>query len=149
MSPCSSSAPGWPSALATGFWVNGYLWGLPLLLLQVAAFYGFTAFLGVCTGSNLACVFGSILFWCMCSGMNYGRHVLLANQADLPPQHAVLRGLTEAGYWILPKPVDMNMILHSAVQSGHFDPQLQKVVDMGAFHPGDVDPVPPWPLPSP
>ena len=33
--------------LRTGFWVNSYLWGMPLLLLQVAAVYSFSAFLGV------------------------------------------------------------------------------------------------------
>jgi ABC-type transport system involved in multi-copper enzyme maturation permease subunit len=120
--------------LRTGFWVNNYLWGWPLLLLQVSAVYSFSAFLGV-WGSNLLCVFGSVLFWLMCSGLNYGHHVLLANESDIPRQHMMLRGLTEVGYWIMPKPVDLGMILHAAVDSQMNDPQLQKIVQLGAFHP--------------
>jgi ABC-type transport system involved in multi-copper enzyme maturation permease subunit len=121
--------------LRTGFWVNGYLWGMPLLLLQVAAFYGFSAFLGVLTGSTLVCVIGSVLFWSMCWGMNYGRHQMVASASELPPQHFILRGLTEAGYWILPKPLDLGGILNAAVESGHDIPLLKEVQDLGAFHP--------------
>jgi ABC-type transport system involved in multi-copper enzyme maturation permease subunit len=121
--------------LRTGFWVNNYLWGMPLLLLQVAAVYSFSAFLGVCTGSNLVSVFGSVLFWLMCWGMNYGRHLQVVLESDLPDQSVVFRGLVEAGYWILPKPVDLGMILHAAMQSGQADPNLQKIVELGAFHP--------------
>ena len=121
--------------LRTGFWVNSYLWGLPLLLLQVAAIYSFSAFLGVCFGSNLVCVIGSVLFWLMCCGLNYGHHVLAANESDVPRQNMMLRGMTEACYWIMPKPVDLGMILREAVDSGLTDPQLQKVVHAGAFHP--------------
>jgi ABC-type transport system involved in multi-copper enzyme maturation permease subunit len=118
--------------MRTGFWVNGYLWGLPLLLLQVAAIYGFSVFLGVWTRSTLACVVGSVLFWFTCSGMNYGRHYLVVNEPDEP----FLRGLVEVGYWILPKPVDLGMLLHEAVESGQSLPLLQAVKQQGAFHPG-------------
>ena len=121
--------------LRTGFWVNSYLWGLPLLLLQIAAVYSFSAFLGVCTGSNLVCVFGSVLFWLLCWGMNYGRHMQVALESELPAQHFLFRFLVEVGYWILPKPVDLGMILHAAVESGQAETNLQKVAELGAFHP--------------
>jgi ABC-type transport system involved in multi-copper enzyme maturation permease subunit len=121
--------------LRTGFWVNSYLWGIPLLLLQVAAVYSFSAFLGVLTGSTLACVIGSVLFWFMCFGMNYGRHMVFALESELPRQHFLLRGLAEAGYWILPKPVDLGMMLHAAVEAGQTDKLLEKVVELGGFHP--------------
>ncbi len=121
--------------LRTGFWVNNYLWGMPLILVQVAAFYSFSTFLAVSTGSTLASVLGSVLFWFMCFGMNYGRHLLVAQESALPSQHFMLRGLVEAGYWILPKPVDLGMILHAAVESGQSMPQLDSVQQTGAFNP--------------
>ena len=115
--------------LRTGFWVNSYRWGVPLLLLQVAAIYSFSAFLGVVTGSNLVCVFGSVLFWMMCWSMNYGRHLVVALEKDpsVPQQSMMMRGLVEVGYWILPKPIDLGMILHGAVESGQALPQLEAV----------------------
>ena len=47
-----------------------------LLLLHFAAVYSFSVFLAVCTRSILVCVFGSVAFWFLCWGMNYGRHCL-------------------------------------------------------------------------
>ena len=124
--------------LRTGFWVNSYLWGIPLLLLHFAAVYSFSVLLAVCTRSTLACVLGSMAFWFLCWGMNYGRHQLVALESHLPPMRPALRGLAEVGYWILPKPVDMGMILHGALEAGHsftLMDDLQKVQDLGAFHP--------------
>jgi ABC-type transport system involved in multi-copper enzyme maturation permease subunit len=121
--------------LRTGFWVNGYLWGLPLLLLQVATIYSFSAFLGVMTRSNLACVFGSVLFWLACWGLNYGHHVTMAVESEVPHQERSFGVLSEAAYWIMPKPVDLGMILRSAVDAGQTDPQLQKYVQLGNFSP--------------
>jgi len=124
--------------LRTGFWVNSYLWGIPLLLLHFAAVYSFSVFLAVCTRSILACVLGSVAFWFLCWGMNYGRHCLLALESDMPPLHPVLRGLAEAGYWILPKPVDLGMMLHRVLDAGdsfRSFPELQKVQELGAFYP--------------
>jgi ABC-type transport system involved in multi-copper enzyme maturation permease subunit len=119
----------------TGFWVNSYLWGLPLLLLQVAGIFSFSAFLGVCTGSNLASVFGSILFWPTCWGINYGHHMMVSLESEVPRQNVMLRGMVEAGYWVMPKPVDLGMMLRSAVDAGQTDPRLQKLVELGNFYP--------------
>ena len=124
--------------LRTGFWVTSYLWGIPLLLLHFAAVYSFSVLLAVITRSTLACVFGSVAFWFLCWGMNLGRHCLLALESAMPPLNSLLRGLTEAGYWILPKPVDMGMILHRALDAGDFFatlPELKKVQEMGDFYP--------------
>jgi ABC-type transport system involved in multi-copper enzyme maturation permease subunit len=124
--------------LRTGFWINSYLWGIPLLLLQFAAVYSFSVFVAVWTRSTLACVFGSVGFWFLCWGMNYGRHCLLALQSTLAPLPHALGGLVEAGYWILPKPVDLGMILHGALDAGNSFgslAELRQVQDLGAFHP--------------
>jgi hypothetical protein len=121
--------------LRTGFWVNSYLWGLPLLLLQVATVYSFSAFLGVFTRSNMVCVFGSVLFWLMCWGMNYGHHMLVSVEAEEPRQHIVLRTFSEIGYWLMPKPLDLSLILRAAIDSDQIDPQMRKFTQLGAFHP--------------
>lgn len=121
--------------VCTGFWVNNYLWGLPLLLLGVAVIYSFSAFLGVWTRSSLVCVIGSVVFWIMCWGMNYGHHTLVTAQSDVNGNHQVIRGLADVCYWIMPKPVDMGMMLRSAVDANQADPQLKRYVEIGAFNP--------------
>ena len=127
--------------LATGYWVPRYLLGIPLLLVHFAAVYSFSVLVATITGATLACVFGSVGFWAFCWGINYGRHCLLALQSSLPPLHPVLGGLVEAGYWILPKPADMGMILHQLLDAGNsFRPlaELQRVQDMGRLLSGAV-----------
>lgn len=124
--------------LSTGCWVGRYFWGIPLLLVHFAAIYSFSVFLAVCTRSILACVFGTVGFWFLCWGMNYGRHCLLALQSEMPPLRPLLRGLAETGYWILPKPVDLSMLLHHVLDAGKSFrslSELQKVQDLGAFYP--------------
>ena len=62
----------------------------------------------------------------------------MALESDMPPLSPVLRGLAEAGYWILPKPVDLGMILHGVLDAGDSFrslPELQKVQELGAFYP--------------
>lgn len=62
----------------TGVWMPGYLWSFPLLLGHFAVIYGFSALLAVLTRNAIACVFGTILFWAICFGMNSGRHASIA-----------------------------------------------------------------------
>ena len=56
----------------TGVWSVTYWWCIPLLLLQFAIFYSFSALLAVVTRSTVACAFGSVLFWLLAWGINYG-----------------------------------------------------------------------------
>jgi ABC-type transport system involved in multi-copper enzyme maturation permease subunit len=109
----------------TGVWLPGYLAGVPLLLLQFAAIYSFAVLLAVCTRSTVSCLFGALLFWGVCWAMNLGRHMVVSlpwvvpDGASLPTVSAFV---TEAGYWILPKPADMVIILEQMLEAGrHFD----------------------------
>jgi ABC-type transport system involved in multi-copper enzyme maturation permease subunit len=116
----------------TGIWDGSYLLSVPLLLLHFSIFFGFSLLLAVCTRSTVSCVFGSIAFWAICWGMNYGRHVAssaaLASDAQLSQP---LLWLVEAGYWILPKPADLGMLLYDALGAGdHFRPLF---TDPGLF----------------
>jgi ABC-type transport system involved in multi-copper enzyme maturation permease subunit len=114
--------------LRTGVWDASYLWSIPLLLLHFSVFFSFSLLLAVCTRSTVVCVFGSIVFWCVAWGMNYGRHALVS-ASELMPQgtfSGALTWLADAGYWILPKPADFGMLLFNTLQA---DSHFGKVFD--------------------
>ncbi|HJT32699.1 MAG TPA: hypothetical protein VJ783_11715 [Pirellulales bacterium] len=125
----------------TGVWEVAYLWSIPLLLLHFAIFFSFSLLLAVCTRSTVVCVFGSIAFWCVCWGMNFGRHAALAETYQ--PSEAQFGGhaltLVEAGYWTLPKPADLGVLLYDALNAADSFGQLaafESVQRHGDFHPG-------------
>jgi ABC-type transport system involved in multi-copper enzyme maturation permease subunit len=121
----------------TGVWDLAYLLCLPLLLLHFAVFFSFSAMLAVATRSSVACVFGSVLFWVMCWGMNFGRHVTRI-VPDMQGVTGVLASTTEAVYWLLPKPLDFQLILADGLQPGEVFGRLvstAKLAEIGAWHP--------------
>jgi ABC-type transport system involved in multi-copper enzyme maturation permease subunit len=104
--------------IATGVFDARYLLAIPLLLLHFGVFYSFSAMLAVWTRSTVVCVFGTILFWSLCWGMNYGRHALVAHQPGGISNGS--QGMMELGYWTLPKPGDLNMIFDDALETEGF-----------------------------
>jgi ABC-type transport system involved in multi-copper enzyme maturation permease subunit len=110
--------------IRTNVWLLGYLAGIPLLVVQFAAIYSFAVLLAVCTRSTVACLFGSFLFWGVCWAMNLGRHMVAALPWTVPSGptlSSVSSFLTEAGYWFLPKPVDLVIVLEELVGAkNHF-----------------------------
>lgn len=102
----------------TGVWDGLYLLCIPFLLLHFAIFFSFSVLLGVVTRSTVASVFGSILFWLMCWGMNYGRNVMLT--AGSPGASGGLSTTVEVGYWVLPKPADLGLMLFDALQANDY-----------------------------
>lgn len=108
--------------LRTGVWDASYLWSVPLLLLHFAIFFSFSLLLAVCTRSTVVCVFGSIAFWALCWGLNYGRHAL-ATAAYETPGSAISQGmvrLADAAYWLLPKPADLGMLLFDKLDANNY-----------------------------
>jgi hypothetical protein len=73
--------------------------------------------LAVMTRSPTACVFGSVLFWGLCWGMNLGRHVTHV-VPELHGVSTVLAASTEIGYWVLPKPFDFELSISDHLQPG-------------------------------
>jgi ABC-type transport system involved in multi-copper enzyme maturation permease subunit len=123
--------------LRTGIWEGTYWLAVPILLLHFAIFFSFSTFLAVLTRSTVVCVFGSILFWLMCWGMNFGRHAVIA-AADQDAATAAMQRTVEIAYWILPKPADMGIFMYNALDAGHYFSQalaFQTVQKQGAFHP--------------
>ncbi len=102
----------------TNVWDMIYWSCIPLMLLQFAIFYSFSVLLAVMTRSTVACVFGSILFWLLAWGINYGS-VMARGMNDSPAVPAVTLALTDAGYWISPKPIDAGLMLFNALEAQH------------------------------
>jgi ABC-type transport system involved in multi-copper enzyme maturation permease subunit len=123
--------------MRTGVWDVAYLMCLPLLLVHFAVFFSFSAMLAVVTRSPVACVFGSVLFWLMCWGMNFGRHATRI-VPELHGVSSVLMVLSEAAYWVLPKPLDFQLILADGLQPGEVFARLVSTASLaqaGAWHP--------------
>lgn len=123
--------------LRTAVWDTTYLWCIPLILVQFAVFYSFSVLLAVFTRSTVACVFGSVLFWLLSWGINYGSvmaHSLPTSQA-LP---ATTLALADAAYWGSPKPIDTALILFNALDAKqHFEkpPVFKTLESSAAFSP--------------
>ncbi len=103
----------------TGVWDAAYLWAVPLLVMQFAVFFAFSALLAASTRSTVACVLGTVLFWAVCWAMNYGHHAL--NAAGAGPHGAAFAGglqrWTALGYWLLPKPADASLLLYDRLDA--------------------------------
>lgn len=127
--------------LKTGVWDTAYLWSVPLLVAHFAIFFSFSVLMAVTSRSTVVCVIGSILFWLVCWGTNFGRHALLAEsyQRGAPPAFAEsTAALVEAAYWTLPKPGDLGMVLYDALQAADSFSEngaFQSVKEHGDFHP--------------
>jgi ABC-type transport system involved in multi-copper enzyme maturation permease subunit len=122
--------------LRTGVFDPLYLLAIPLVVIQFIIFYSFSALLAVVSRNTVVCVFGVLLFWVMCWGMNFGRHVIAG--LDLPGVSGGGSFMLEAGYWILPKPGDLSLILYDALQADGFSMKLkefEKVQALGLFQP--------------
>ena len=121
----------------TGVWDPTYFVCLPLLLLHFSVFFSFSAMLAVLTRSTVVCTFGSILFWLLCWGMNYGRHVALS-APDLQNESGLFSFATGMGYWLLPKPLDIHSILVSSLQADNLFSRVvdtQLLTQRDAWHP--------------
>ncbi len=131
--------------LRTNAWSHPeYLLGIPLLTFHFAVVYSFSVMLAVISRSTMACVVGGVLFWIACYAVNYGRHFAVV-YGDLNPGAEALPGFTvflsEAGYWLLPKPVDFTMMLEKSLNlsAGMVTLTSQqpfaRVIEKDLFHP--------------
>jgi ABC-type transport system involved in multi-copper enzyme maturation permease subunit len=130
----------------TNIWVPEYLLGVPLLVFQFAVIYSFTVMLAVLFRSTMACMVGGVLFWIICCLINYARHTVVV-YGDLnpggPPLSEFTVFLADVGYWLLPKPLDITIMLEQSMQLGEVkmtlskDPQLPfaRMLQSEQFHP--------------
>ncbi|HEX3725741.1 MAG TPA: hypothetical protein VHV08_05835 [Pirellulales bacterium] len=104
----------------TGFWDSTYLLSVPLLLLHFSIFFAFSVLLAVCTHNAVVCIFGSLVLWFAAWSMNFGRHMFFTatDLAGSSLHSTFLAGLIDFGYWVLPKPADLGMMLFNAMGAG-------------------------------
>ena len=127
--------------LRTGIWPRDYLLAIPILLLNFALVYSVSALLATWTRAAAPCLFGSVVFWLICLGVNTARHAAVALPRLAPgaaPYPRPFRAAVEAAYWTLPKPADLVVLLDRAVRAGdHFvaSPAFDAVQRLHAFHP--------------
>jgi ABC-type transport system involved in multi-copper enzyme maturation permease subunit len=100
--------------LRTQVWDMTYWWCIPLLVLHFAVFYSFSVLLAVLTRSTVACVFGSLLFWLLAWGVNYGYVMAREMSPSLSPATVFL---AKAAYWVSPKPIDAGVMLFNALDA--------------------------------
>ena len=114
-------------AARTGYWDTRYLLCIPLLVLHFAVFYTFSAMLAVATTSTVACAFGSIAFWLLCWAVNFGRHAreLITDMTGVAPTFG---RILDAGYWLLPKPLDFHLTLMQTLEAENL---FARVLDVG------------------
>lgn len=121
---------------ATGVWDVRYWFAVPLLVVNFAVFYSFSALLAVVSRSTVVAVFGTLLFWVLCWAMNATHHRLAG--FDVPGVAAATSTLVDVGYWVLPKPFDMSGIFFDAMRAGDYvvmANELAAVKAAGAFRP--------------
>ena len=125
----------------TCIWDPGYLLCIPMLLLHFGVFFSFSLFLAVVTRSTIASAVGSLGFWLLAWGVNYGRHAVVSLPSldpGLAPLPSVLQNTVEMAYWILPKPADFGMLLYQGLEAGKYFstiPSFAEVERLGAFSP--------------
>jgi ABC-type transport system involved in multi-copper enzyme maturation permease subunit len=122
--------------LKTGVYDALYLLSLPLLVIHFGVFYSFSVLLAVWSRSTVVCVFGSLLFWVICWGINFGRHTVEVN--NLQGVNSASKTMLEASYWVMPKPADMDWILFNALKASGFSAgvkDLKTLQDQHKFHP--------------
>jgi ABC-type transport system involved in multi-copper enzyme maturation permease subunit len=121
----------------TGVWYAGYWVAVPLLVVNFGVFYSVSAFLAVWTRSTVASAFGTLLFWVLCWVMNFTHHQMATN--PVPGVGPAALFLMDAGYWFLPKPLDMSGIFFDAMQAEGFAAskveELRTLQESGRFHP--------------
>ena len=109
----------------TGVWNPAYLLSIPILLLHFAIFFSVSLLLAVLFRSTVVSVFGSIAFWGLSWGINYGRHLVTSDAASQGAFSRPLVWLAEIGYWVFPKPADLGQLLFDVLGAGaHFRPLL-------------------------
>jgi ABC-type transport system involved in multi-copper enzyme maturation permease subunit len=122
--------------LKTGVWNGAYWMAVPLLAFNFAVFFAWSTFIAVCTRSTVATAFGTLLFWILCWAMNYTHH--LAAAGGIPGMTDLSRFLIDAGYWLLPKPLDFAGIFYDAVGAQGMSvkvPELGAAQEAGAVRP--------------
>jgi ABC-type transport system involved in multi-copper enzyme maturation permease subunit len=126
--------------LKTQVWNPVYLAAAPLLLVQFAAFFGFSVLLATLFRSSIASALGALLCWAVCAGINTAHHAItiaaspgpaaVASSQSQPSEsqgatsnpkyNPALATLVNISYWMLPKPIDAGYFVFRELRAGDF-----------------------------
>jgi hypothetical protein len=114
--------------LRTGVWHPLYLACIPVLLVHFAVFFSFSALVGVWTRSPVVTMLAALAFWFACWGVNFSHLAALAR-----PDHdgGPWQYVAAAGYWVLPKPADLNYFLQELVESASYFARVPALASLG------------------
>ncbi len=121
----------------TGVFDLRYWLCVPMLLIHFGIFFGISTLLAVVTRNAAACVIGTLFFWLLCWGVNFGRHALVLG-AGGESVTAAASALMDICYWVLPKPWDLNALVFRGIEADNYFGrliELDKLSERGAFHP--------------
>lgn len=102
--------------LATNVWHGAYWLAVPILILQFAVFFAVSVFLAVLTRSTVICLVGTLAFWFLCSAVNSHRIEQMVRESG----GAEAGVFAHAGYWILPKPLDLYVLFSRSLQADSY-----------------------------
>lgn len=102
----------------TSVWDGRYFLAVPLIVIHFLAFFSISALFAVYTRSAVAAALAALFIWAVCAGVNITRHELVVRHGSPTPRPAVWA--LEAGYWLLPKPADYNLLLTDALGAEQF-----------------------------
>ena len=102
--------------IGTGVWTEAYLAAVPLLMVQFAFFCSVSIFLAVL--SRGARLFASSARCCF--GWFAPRSTPLGSSWLFDPMPALARWRAEIAYWVLPKPVDFNLMMSHALHADNY-----------------------------
>jgi ABC-type transport system involved in multi-copper enzyme maturation permease subunit len=103
--------------LATDVWHPVFLASIPLLVLLFAILFSFSTLLAVTTRSAVLTIFGTLVFWSVCAGVNQAHLTRLDSPGkETATESSSASPLVEVGYWILPKPGDCQVLLDEGLQ---------------------------------
>jgi ABC-type transport system involved in multi-copper enzyme maturation permease subunit len=122
--------------LRTGVYDGLYLLSIPLMVLHFFVFFSFSTLLAVWTRNAVVCLFATLLIWMISWGMNFGWVVLAGN--TMPELSGATKVLLDVCYWVMPKPLDLNMILYDVLKADGFTmkvPEFEKLQKLNLFKP--------------
>ena len=122
--------------LKTGVFDGLYLLSIPMMILHFGVFFSFGVLMGVWSRNTTVCLLSTLIFWLASWGMNFGWVAVSIN--DLSAFSPLSRFILDAGYWIIPKPLDLNMILYDALKADGFTMKVgefERLQDLHLFKP--------------
>ncbi|QVL32834.1 ABC transporter permease subunit [Telmatocola sphagniphila] len=122
--------------LKTGVFDSLYLMAIPMMIVHFGVFFSFSVLMAVWSRNTTVCLLSTLIFWIASWGMNFG-WVVVCTQ-NISAFSPLSRLLLDIGYWTMPKPLDLNMVLYDLLKADGFTmkvPEFKQLQDLKLFRP--------------